>query len=180
MIYLGIIFQAMKKILIILVIFLFLTGWWLPWGIRCTPDKVGIGYYLTILRQAQNGEQSRTVKGKVVKIELAETEEVRQRGLQHRTSLPPDSGMLFVYPEENILSFWMKDTPLPLSIAFIKSDGTILEIYDMQPNNDKDIISSSAPVQYALEMIQGWFNQSQIKAGDTVVFSKELKEFTTK
>jgi len=159
MIYLDIIFQAMKKILIILVIFL--------WGIRCTPDKVGIGYYLTI-------------KGKVVKIELAETEEVRQRGLQHRTSLPPDSGMLFVYPEENILSFWMKDTPLPLSIAFIKSDGTILEIYDMQPNNDKDIIRSSTSVQYALEMIQGWFNQSQIKAGDTVVFSKELKESITK
>lgn len=145
----------MKKSLI-LVLLIVLSG------IKCQPATTS-NYYLTI-------------NGKDVKVELAVIEEERSQGLKYRDSLPADTGMLFIYPDEIILSFWMKDTPLPLSIAFIKSNGTILDIKDMQPFS-LDSIHSSNLTQYALEMTQGWFQQNQIKVGDIVVFSQGLKNY---
>jgi uncharacterized membrane protein (UPF0127 family) len=97
--------------------------------------------------------------------EIARTEKERARGLMHRRTLPDGEGMLFVFERDQILSFWMKDTPLPLSIAFISYDGRILEIYDMKPR-DLTPIYSSRSVRYALEVPQGWFERVGIAPGD--------------
>jgi uncharacterized membrane protein (UPF0127 family) len=73
--------------------------------------------------------------------------------------------MLFVFQSDQLLSFWMKNTLVPLSIAYISHDGRILEIYDMQPG-DLNPVSSSRSVRYALEVPQGWFNRSGLGVGD--------------
>ncbi len=86
-----------------------------------------------------------------------------------RDSLDEDRGMLFVYDRDSRKSFWMKNTKIPLSIAYIAADGTIREIYDMEPLSTR-IIESKYSVRYALEVNQGAFERHGIKAGDKVVF----------
>jgi uncharacterized membrane protein (UPF0127 family) len=78
-----------------------------------------------------------------------------------------DEGMLFVYERQDWLSFWMKNTPLPLSIAFIDKDGKIVDIQDME-SFSLDTHTSAYPARYALEMNRGWFAKEGIKAGDLV------------
>ncbi|MDR2404300.1 MAG: DUF192 domain-containing protein [Spirochaetaceae bacterium] len=97
--------------------------------------------------------------------EIARTGEERTRGLMHRKSLPDGEGMLFLFDRDQILSFWMKDTLIPLSIAFIGYDGRILEIRDMQPG-DLRPVNSSRSARYALEVPQGWFGRVGIAPGD--------------
>lgn len=99
-----------------------------------------------------------------VSAEIARTEESRSLGLMHRASLPANHGMLFVFDEVGMPCFWMKNTPLPLSIAFIDEQGIIVNIADMQPQS-LDSHCPAGPVIYALEMQQGWFRQNQIKPG---------------
>lgn len=114
------------------------------------------------------------IKDKTISVEIAATPEARAKGLMGREKLAPDAGMLFVYPQEQYLRFWMKDTPLPLSIAFIKSDGTISRIRSMYPHNE-DPIWSTEDVLYALEMLQGWFERNNIKEGDKIYFPEDIK-----
>jgi uncharacterized membrane protein (UPF0127 family) len=97
--------------------------------------------------------------------ELARSDEEQNRGLMFREALAEDRGMLFVYPGDVERGFWMRDTPLPLSIAFISPDGTIIEIEDMEPLST-DRHSSPQPYRYALEVNQGWFEENGLKAGD--------------
>jgi uncharacterized membrane protein (UPF0127 family) len=103
--------------------------------------------------------------GTPVKAEIARTDEQRERGLMWRQSLEDGEGMLFVFDRDRILSFWMKNTLLPLSIAYIAYDGRILEIHDMEPQNLK-AVRSTRSVRYALEVPRGWFTRTGIKAGD--------------
>lgn len=91
----------------------------------------------------------------------------RARGLMGRTHLPPNHGMLFVFEQDAIQCFWMKNTPLPLSIAFIGADGKIVNIADMAPHSE-DQHCSVRPVRYALEMEQGWFRSRGVLTGDPV------------
>lgn len=114
------------------------------------------------------------IKEQTISVEIAATEEARAKGLMGRLSLSPDSGMLFVFREEQHVSFWMKDTLLPLSIAFIKSDGTISQIRLMQPLSE-EAIRSSKPVKYALETNQGWFERNNIKKGDKIYIPVEIR-----
>jgi hypothetical protein len=81
-----------------------------------------------------------------------------------REEMPPDGGMLFVFPAEQPRSFWMKDTPLPLSIAFLDAERRIINIVDMQPF-DETSHASAGPAKYALEVHQGWFAERGIEAG---------------
>jgi len=105
-------------------------------------------------------------EGKVtVKAEIAVTDAQRQQGLMYRKTLKDGEGMLFVFQNDQILSFWMKNTLVPLSIAYIAYDGRILEIYDMQPGN-LDPVRSSRSVRYALEVPQGWFSRAGLGVGD--------------
>ena len=99
--------------------------------------------------------------------EIAQTDKERQRGLMHRDTLADDAGMLFVYPHEKQLTFWMKDTSIPLSIAFIDSNGVIVDIQDMQPF-DETHHTSLREALYALEVNQGWFNEHGTAVGDVV------------
>lgn len=107
------------------------------------------------------------VGGTVFTIELAATPEQRQQGLMHREELAANTGMLFIFPESAPRSFWMKDTPLPLSIAFISSEGRILEIYDMEPLSLTPV-RSRFPAKYALEVNQGRFDELGIEPGDRI------------
>lgn len=95
---------------------------------------------------------------------VARTREQRARGLMHRTELGPNEGMLFICDDCAVQSFWMKDTPLPLSIAFLEDDGTILKIADLEPH-DLEGESSGEPVRFVLEVNQGWFRERGIAPG---------------
>ena len=102
-----------------------------------------------------------------INAELARTEDERATGLMHRKELPDGQGMLFIFERDQQLSFWMKNTLIPLSIAFIASNGRILEMRDMQPG-DLNSVKSSRSVRYALEVPQGWFTRAGIRIGDTL------------
>jgi uncharacterized protein len=99
--------------------------------------------------------------------EIAATTEARTVGLMHRFSLKPDHGMVFVFPEPQPLTFWMKNTFVPLSIAFIGADGKILNIDDMAPQTETGHPSLGLAL-YALEMKKGWFAERGIVAGDRI------------
>jgi uncharacterized membrane protein (UPF0127 family) len=100
-----------------------------------------------------------------IRAEIARTGDERSRGLMNRSSLPDGEGMLFVFDREQILSFWMRNTLIPLSIAFIRTDGRIAEIRDMYAL-DETTVRSSRSVRYALEVPQGWFARMGITPGD--------------
>ncbi len=108
---------------------------------------------------------------KEIWVEVAKTPEERSRGLMGRKFLGKDEGMLFIFETEDYHGFWMKDTLLPLSIAFIDRDGRIVSITDMQPLT-LDSHLPSKPILYALEMNKAWFSSYGIKVGDVVRFSK--------
>jgi uncharacterized membrane protein (UPF0127 family) len=105
----------------------------------------------------------------LVRVEVADDLVEQAEGLMDTTALGENRGMLFVYPEERALSFWMKNTLIPLSIAFIDSQRRIIDIQDMKPLDDKPPHYVSAePAQYALEVNRGFFEQRGVKIGDRV------------
>ena len=97
--------------------------------------------------------------------EIADTPQAKENGLMFRDSLAEDRGMLFVYEESQKATFWMRNTRIPLSIAFIDSAGSILEIKPMYPMDETIVPSSSDQVAYALEVNQGWFDRHRIFPG---------------
>jgi uncharacterized membrane protein (UPF0127 family) len=99
--------------------------------------------------------------------EVAVTPEETSTGLMHRFSLKPDTGMLFVFERPEVRSFWMRNTYVALSIAFIGADGRIVNIEDMQPQTEA-LHWSKGAVSYALEMKKGWFAEKGIVPGDRV------------
>ena len=123
---------------------------------------------------AQPGQQNTglptvklTIGSASLTAEVAATERTREIGLMNRFSLAPDSGMLFVFEGSRPLSFWMRNTYIPLSIAFIDANGTILNIEDMTPKDERSTWSAGAAM-YALEMRKGWFAQKGVRAGARV------------
>jgi len=103
-----------------------------------------------------------------INTELARTQKERSDGLMHRKHLVDGAGMLFIFDRDQVMSFWMKNTLIPLSIAFIAADGRIVEIKDMQPHDLNPVISSRS-VRYALEVPQGWFSRAGVKPGDVIL-----------
>ncbi|OHE79081.1 MAG: hypothetical protein A3F67_01650 [Verrucomicrobia bacterium RIFCSPHIGHO2_12_FULL_41_10] len=101
-------------------------------------------------------------------VQLATDTPSRERGLMKRNKLGNNEGMLFVFPHSQQVSFWMKDTQLPLSIAYISGSGRILEIHDLEPLNEHGVLSCSSTVVYALEVAKNWFAEHGILAGDSV------------
>ena len=100
----------------------------------------------------------------VVRAEVAADFASRSRGLMHRKSLAPNSGMLFIFDDAAIHCMWMKNTYIPLSVAFVDEAGTIVSISDMEPHSEQTHCAAR-PALYALEMTRGWFAQRGIKAG---------------
>lgn len=107
------------------------------------------------------------VGGKRIQVEVADTQPTQQMGLMFRKRLGKDQGMVFVFERPAQRSFWMKNTLIPLSIAYMDGKGTILNILDMRPR-DLSSYLSAGPAQYALEMNQGWFIRNGVKPGDKV------------
>ncbi len=110
------------------------------------------------------------VAGRPVPVRVSETPEDLQQGLMFTEDLPADEGMLFVFQRERILDFWMKNTPIPLSVAFIDRKGRIVAIERMEPLDEQTMHTSRVPAIYALEMNAGWFQEHGVKVGDMVEF----------
>jgi len=136
----------MKKYLYILLILLFIT--------HCSSK-----HYTNI-----------KIKDKIIKVEIADTEKKRTRGLMFQDSMPENKGMLFIFEKSKPLHFWMKNTKIPLSIAFIDTNFKIIKIEDMYPYDVVNIHHSEKPAKYALEMNQGWFERNNINVGDKILF----------
>ncbi|HTC13847.1 MAG TPA: DUF192 domain-containing protein [Chthoniobacterales bacterium] len=100
--------------------------------------------------------------------EIADTPQASENGLMFRDSLPADRGMLFIFEQPRKATFWMRNTKIPLSIAYIDSAGKILEIKSMNPLDETIVPSSSDQIAYALEANQGWFAQHGISTGAIV------------
>jgi uncharacterized protein len=115
----------------------------------------------TVTIEASGGESVE------VRVEIADDSEEMARGLMGRTALAEDAGMLFVYPEERELSFWMKNTLIPLSIAFMDAEGRIVDIQEMKALDDRPPHYTSAePARYALEANEGFFDERGVEVGD--------------
>jgi uncharacterized protein len=99
-----------------------------------------------------------------IRAEVALTPEQRQKGLMFRRDLGTNDGMLFVFEQPSPQCFWMKNTPTPLTIAFVADDGSIVNLADMKPFDEASHCSAK-PVRFVLEMHQGWFAKRGIKAG---------------
>ncbi|MEY3262347.1 MAG: hypothetical protein RLZZ620_1399 [Pseudomonadota bacterium] len=102
-----------------------------------------------------------------IEAELADTPAARQTGLMYRTFMPTNTGMLFVFPEKAIHCFWMRNTKLPLTIAFIDDDGKIVNLSDMEPETQNNHCPRG-PVRFALEMNQKWFTQRALGPGTVI------------
>jgi uncharacterized membrane protein (UPF0127 family) len=108
-----------------------------------------------------------------VRVEIADSPDELARGLMGRTALGEDRGMLFVFPDEEVRSFWMKNTLIPLSIAYMDSEGRIVDLQDMEPLDDEEPHYVSAePARYALEVNQGFFDERGVKVGDRAELPK--------
>ncbi len=123
--------------------------------------------------QHSNSNEIR-INGHTFTVEIADSAASRSRGLMFRDRLDKQHGMLFVFDDDAPRSFWMRDTSIPLSIAFIRRDGTITEIYDMQPYS-LEPVNSRAAVRYALEVNQSEFRELGIRAGDRVELPPQLR-----
>jgi uncharacterized membrane protein (UPF0127 family) len=115
-----------------------------------------------------------SINGHRLIVELAATPQSRRCGLSNRATLDENHGMLFVYPLSELRTFWMKDTRIPLSIAFLDDAGNIINIEIMSPNQTGKKYYSSKPALYALEVNQGWFRSHGIKTGDQVEMKHPL------
>lgn len=116
--------------------------------------------------------------GTSLKVEMATSFEQRAQGLMNRKTLADGEGMLFVFDPPEVLSFWMKNTLLPLSIGFFSSDKLLMEIQDMEPSHgpvrDEFLprYTSRQPAMYALEVPKGWFQKNKIKTNNRFSFKK--------
>ena len=124
-------------------------------------------FFLAALQPAWGENVTLKIGKYSVNAELANTPQSRERGLMQRDLLCANCGMLFVFEKADRHSFWMKNTPLPLSIAFIAADGSILNIEEMRPNTI-NIHRARSDALYALEMNSGWFSRNGIERGKTV------------
>lgn len=122
--------------------------------------------------QAQNPPGMPQIKvGSIpLRVEIVQTDEERMRGLMFREKLPEDQGMLFVFEAARIQTFWMRNTFIPLDIAFIDADGRIVDIQRMAPLDETQSYHSPAPVPYVLEVNAGWFEKHALKVGEFVRF----------
>jgi uncharacterized membrane protein (UPF0127 family) len=122
-------------------------------------------------------KQKIKVASKVISVEVAKTTEQHQYGLMNRSSLPQNEGMLFVFDNEQPLSFWMKNTIIDLSIAYIDKNKKIVDIQEMKATNQLMVgelpsYPSAKPALFALEMNKGWFVKNKIKVGQKFDFVK--------
>ena len=128
----------------------------------------------SVFAEGVNTRETITVSINGNRLEVADTPVKRQVGLMYRESMPENSGMLFVFPDEDFKTFWMKNTYIPLSIAYFTSDKVLVDIYDMKPNQTSEVYPSTKKITYALEVNQGWLEKRKIKKGARLILSREV------
>lgn len=138
-----------------------------------------VGVFVLLLCQspsrAQSGPQpvlpsaELRIGGKKIAAEIADDEQERATGLMFRESLATDSGMLFVMDQDGPVGFWMKNTKLPLTVAYLDARGTIMELHDLRPFDETTVPSRFRNITFALEMPQGWFSKNNIWPGERVL-----------
>ncbi|MDD2889415.1 MAG: DUF192 domain-containing protein [bacterium] len=121
----------------------------------------GFGFKNTQLHKIKVGNSG-------LQVEIVNTPATMARGLMYRKKMQENKGMLFVFKEPDYHSFWMKNTYIPLSIAFITENKKIVQIEDMAPLDTVSFHMSIIPVKYAIEVNQGWFRRHNVKVGDRV------------
>lgn len=122
-------------------------------------------------------QQKIQIASKKITVEVAEDQNQHEQGLMFRTKLKPDQGMLFIFKEEKILNFWMKNTLINLSIAYFNKEKKIVDIQEMKAiasvmQQSLPTYPSASPAMYALEMSEGWFKKNKIQVGDQFKFVK--------
>ena len=134
-------------------------------------DKKFLSLLLIIFSLSSIAQIDATFINKNVSLTLivSNTDATRRKGLMNQKILKKNTGMIFIWPSSKRQCMWMKDTPLPLSVAFISSNGRILEIYDMVPFSEESICSIQR-ARMAVEVNQGWFKKNNIIVGDTINF----------
>ena len=136
--------------------------------------QVLVAGMLLVAAGAANAQRASLEVGKHrIEVEVAADEQTRNFGLMYRKHLSPDQGMLFMYSYSVRICMWMKNTLIPLSVAFLDEEGRILNIEDMTPQSEENHCSVK-PARYALEMNQGWFAGHGVKAGDRIEGVKPL------
>lgn len=134
-------------------------------GAQAPEGKAQTGLPVVVLRSGQTE----------LKVEVARSEQQKNVGLMFRRELADGNGMLFVYTADQPLSYWMKNTYIPLTIAYLSAEGVIREIYDMEPLSLAPV-SSSRSVRYALEVPRGWFERAGLAIGDRFEFPAGFPE----
>ena len=134
------------------------TSFLAPLGQLLAQDQAQIGLPRTKL----------TVGFHQVEVQVASTPAQQSTGLMYRAEMPQHEGMLFVFPEAKQQCFWMKNTLIPLTAAFVADDGTVINLEDMQPQTTQSHCSAK-PVRFVLEVNQGWFMKKGLKAGMRLV-----------
>ena len=130
---------------------------------------------VVIEKTEEEGWVRLTLGGRQARLQVAATRETRGRGLMGRRKLGEDEGMIFIYPDSRFMSFWMQNTYIPLSIAFIKEDGRIIRISQMKPMTEEPSYTSGDRCRYAVEMAQGWFEMHGIRAGDVIEIPESVR-----
>jgi uncharacterized membrane protein (UPF0127 family) len=131
---------------------------WILWLTGCQPknsDSSPFGLRVVQLKIANSS----------LFAEVADTPQTSANGLMFRDSLPEDHGMLFIFEKPDTASFWMRNTKIPLSIAYIDSAGNILEIKSLRPLDETPVASTSSEVAFALEVNEGWFMRNGVSMG---------------
>lgn len=123
----------------------------------------------THAKEPQKGLPTMTISvgGQTVRVDVAMTDATREKGLMFREKMGKNEGMLFVFSYLGYHAMWMRNTPLPLSVAFMDDAGKILSIHDMEPFSDA-FHQSAGPARFALEMNKGWFAAHRLKPGDSI------------
>jgi uncharacterized protein len=119
--------------------------------------------------QPQKGLPMLTLKAgkQTIKAQVAATDETRQTGLMHRSSMPPNEGMVFVFPQLGYHAMWMRNTLIPLSVAYLDDSGKIVSIHEMEALNETSH-QAKGPARFALEMNAKWFSKHDVKVGDVI------------
>lgn len=111
---------------------------------------------------------SLTIAGKALVTEVADEDPEREKGMMFRPKMADGEAMLFIFDAPQSAAFWMKNTLVPLSVAYVNAAGMILEIYDLQPKDERPVKSQFATIAYAIEVPQGWFAKNRILPGSRV------------
>lgn len=115
-----------------------------------------------------------TIAGKSLKLEVANSPIKRAIGLMNRPSLGQDEGMIFVFPKADFLSFWMKNTLIPLSVGFFSDELVLLETMDMKPNQTREVYNSARLSKFALEVNKDWFSKNKVPVESVLILEKKI------